>query len=112
MLMHELAIAESIVGIVLANAGGRHVTRIEVTAGALPQVLPSALSFAVEMLVQGTAAEGAPLSIMPVAAAGRCRSCGAETTFTAFPFLCASCGGAAIEVTAGEELRVAAIEVD
>jgi len=110
--MHELAIAESVVGVVLAHAAGRRVTRIDLTVGHLRQVVPSALRFAVELVAQGTVAEGAELALAAVAAAGRCRQCGADGPLASFPFACRACGGLAIDVTAGEELRVEAIEVD
>ena len=110
--MHELAIAEAVVEIVLAHARGRRVTRIDVLVGHLRQVVPSALSFGVELVARGTDAEGAELAMIPVAAAGRCRDCGVAGPLAEFPFACAACGSLAVEVTAGEELRVDSIEVE
>jgi hydrogenase nickel incorporation protein HypA/HybF len=110
--MHELAIAESVVEIALAHARGRRVTRIELRVGHLRQVVPSALSFGVELLARGTPAEGAELACTTVPAAGRCRDCGADGPLAAFPLACPACGSTAIDVTAGEELRVESIEVE
>jgi hydrogenase nickel incorporation protein HypA/HybF len=109
--MHEVAIAEAVMDIVLAHAAGRRVVRIDVTVGHLRQVVPSALRFAVELAAQGTPAEGATLTIAAVPPAGRCRECGEQGALDAFPFACSACGGLAIDVTAGEELRVESIEV-
>ena len=110
--MHELAIAESIVDIAVRHARGRTVSRVEVSVGHLRQVVPSALSFAFELVAQGTAVEGAELVLNVVSATGRCRACGAETEMSGFPLLCRACGSADMAVIAGEELRVESLDVE
>jgi hydrogenase nickel incorporation protein HypA/HybF len=110
--MHELAIAESIVAIAARHAAGRRVTRVELRVGHLRQVVPSALEFGFELVAEGTSVAGAKLAMEEVPPAGRCRGCGAETTFHAFPFRCASCGGLDIELTQGEELSVETLEME
>ena len=110
--MHELAIAESVIAIVERNAAGRHVVSVELKVGHLRQVVPSALTFAFELLVQETALEGAELQIVDVPAAGICRDCGAETVLPHFPLQCTSCEGLDVEVTAGEELVVESLELE
>jgi hydrogenase nickel incorporation protein HypA/HybF len=110
--MHELAIAESLVAIAERHAAGRRVTRVEVAAGHLRQVVPSALEFAFELVTEGTVLKGAELVITEVPAAARCRSCGAESRLDGFPLTCARCGGWDVEVTAGEELRVESLDLE
>jgi hydrogenase nickel incorporation protein HypA/HybF len=110
--MHELSIAESVVAIVKRHAAGGRVACVELKVGHLRQVVPSALTFAFELLVEGTALEGAELRIEEVPAAGICRECGAESTMLDFPLRCASCGALDVELVAGEELQVDALELD
>ena len=110
--MHELAIAESVVNIAVRHAGGRPVIRVELEVGRLRQVVPAALEFAFELVARGTPVEGAELSMTVVEAAGRCRSCGADTPLPDFPLVCASCGGFDVDVTRGEELRVDSLELE
>jgi hydrogenase nickel incorporation protein HypA/HybF len=110
--MHELALAEAVLDVVLAHAVGRGVARIELTVGRLRQVVPGALAFAVELAARGTPAEGAALALTVAPAAGRCGECGGETALDRFPFACAACGSLAVVPTAGAELRIDAIEVD
>jgi hydrogenase nickel incorporation protein HypA/HybF len=110
--MHELSIAESVVGVASRHAAGRRVTQVEVRIGHLRQVVPTALEFAFLLVAQGTPVEGAELVVEPVAAAGRCRGCAFEGPLGDFPLTCSACGGLDVEVTRGEELLVEAIEVD
>jgi hydrogenase nickel incorporation protein HypA/HybF len=110
--MHELSIADGVLGVVLAHAGDRRVQRVEMRVGHLRQVVPSALEFAWELVTQGTAAEGAELALEHVPAAVRCRTCGAETEQDAFPLACGECGSLAVDVVRGEELSVDALDVD
>jgi hydrogenase nickel incorporation protein HypA/HybF len=110
--MHELSIAQAVVAIVSRHADGRQVHRIELKVGHLRQVVPSALEFSFGLLTEGTQLDGAELVIEPVPARGRCRSCQLETTMTDFPLQCASCGGLDVELVAGEELLVDALELE
>lgn len=110
--MHELAIAESVLHLALGHAAGRRVTGVGVLVGQMRQVVPDSLSFSFELVALGTEAEGAALEIEGVEAAGRCRTCGAESQIVAFPLCCASCGALDLEVVRGEELRVEWVEVE
>jgi hydrogenase nickel incorporation protein HypA/HybF len=110
--MHELSIADALVGIVERYARGRRVLRVEVKVGYLRQVVPSALGFAFELVAQGTVVEGAELELHEVPAAGTCRGCGAETPLRDFPLHCGVCGGFDVEVTRGEELQVDSLDLD
>jgi hydrogenase nickel incorporation protein HypA/HybF len=109
--MHELSIADSLLEIVSRHAQGRRVERVELKIGHLRQVVPSALEFAFELLAAGTCIEGAELVVHQIAPAGRCRACGAETTMGDFPLRCSGCGGLDLELLAGEELMVDALEL-
>src|SRR6059036_3989838 len=110
--MHELSIAQSVVEIACRNAEGKRVTKVTLSVGHLRQVVPSALSFSFELVAMGTAAEGATLNLVLVPAAGVCRACGTETALQAFPFLCSSCKGSDLQITAGDELMVESLDLE
>jgi hydrogenase nickel incorporation protein HypA/HybF len=110
--LHELAIAESIVGIAGRHANGRRVTKVQLKVGHLRQVVPSALSFSFELVTQGTPVEGAELEMEEVPATGSCRGCGAESRLKEFPLQCGVCGGFDLQVLEGEELFVESLELE
>jgi hydrogenase nickel incorporation protein HypA/HybF len=110
--MHELSIAQGVVAIASRHAGGRKVHRVELRVGHLRQVVPSALEFAFELITADTPLEGAKLVIEDVPARGRCRRCGTETTMRDFPLRCSHCGELDVELVAGEELLVDALELE
>jgi hydrogenase nickel incorporation protein HypA/HybF len=110
--MHELAIADSVVRIACAHAGGRRVAKVELKVGHLRQVVPSALEFSFGLVAEGTEVEGAELVLETVPAAGRCRACGADTPLPGFPLCCQTCGGFDVDVLHGEELLVDSLEIE
>jgi hydrogenase nickel incorporation protein HypA/HybF len=110
--MHELSIADAVFGIVERHAQGRRVTLVELRVGHLRQVVPDALTFAWQLVTEGTGAEGAELRIEEVPATVRCTSCAAEATLEAFPAHCEACGSLDVLTIGGEELLVDALELE
>jgi hydrogenase nickel incorporation protein HypA/HybF len=109
--VHELAIADAIVQIAAAHARGRRVARVELRVGHLRQVVPSALEFSFELAAQGTPVEGAELALETVPARVACARCGSHSEPESFPLACGRCGSLEVEVVAGEELVVDALEL-
>jgi hydrogenase nickel incorporation protein HypA/HybF len=107
--MHELSIADAIVRIACAHAGGRRIETVEVKLGQLRQVVPDSLAFAFTLVAEGTSAEGAELVMEVVPAAGVCRACGVESELPGFPLACAVCESLDVELVRGEELLVEAL---
>jgi hydrogenase nickel incorporation protein HypA/HybF len=110
--MHELSIADAIVSIATAHAGGRKIETVEVKVGHLRQVVPDALLFAFALVAEGTEAEGAELLLDEVPAAGVCRVCGQESELPGFPLACEACGSLDVELVRGEELLVDALTME
>ena len=109
--MHELAISRAILDTALAHAGGRRVRRIDVTIGALRQVVPSSLTFYMEVVSRGTPCEGALLAAHLVPARVRC-SCGYEWELSDVSLACPLCADGGVEVLDGKQLLVDCIEVE
>lgn len=108
--MHELAITQSVVDAVTERIGDARVSVIRLRVGRLSGVLPDAMQFCFEMIVAGTALEGAAMEIDEPEGRARCRSCGTDFTLPDLILLC-DCGSADVEVLAGRELTVASVEL-
>jgi hydrogenase nickel incorporation protein HypA/HybF len=113
--MHELSLAEGIVDLVQASARQEAFSRVRTVhldLGALSNVMPEALTFGFEAAARGSAAEGAELRIRRLPGQGFCTPCAAVVLVDARPALCPRCGGAQVNITGGNEMRVTELEVD
>jgi hydrogenase nickel incorporation protein HypA/HybF len=107
--VHELAITESIVAAVVRIPDTPvRVLRLEI--GRLSGVVPDAVRFCFDLVVAGTTLEGAVLEIDEPGGRVACRRCAAEFDTNEVLALC-PCGSADVELLAGRELRIRAVEV-
>jgi hydrogenase nickel incorporation protein HypA/HybF len=112
--MHEVALAEGVLRIVLdaarANAA-RSIRAVRVELGALAHVEPDALSFCFDAVTRGSAAEGAKLEIVRTEGAAWCLPCGARVALARLGDACPRCGSHQLQVVEGEEMRVMDIAI-
>jgi hydrogenase nickel incorporation protein HypA/HybF len=110
--MHELSLCGALADIVSRRADDRTVEVVHVRVGQLRQVVPETLAFCWEMVVAQTQLEGSVLELERVPAVLRCRSCDATAPLgESIAVACQSCGSLDIEVTAGEEFDVTALDL-
>ena len=109
--MHELSISRNIAAIAAEAAGGRRVRRVTVEVGRLSGVMPEALRFSFDAVIDGTPLSGAALEIREIDGRARCRACGAEFPMPSFLAACA-CGSRRLERLAGEELNVKSLDLE
>ena len=89
--MHEMAIAQSILRIVLSSAQQNDATKVKtvrIRAGELRGIVQSQLSFLFEFVTKDTIAEGAALDVEVVPIKVKCKSC--EHVFTVVGPICES----------------------
>jgi hydrogenase nickel incorporation protein HypA/HybF len=113
--MHELSIASAILDTVRNEAEkhpGAHIAKVGVRVGALSGVVPDALSFGFECLVQGTDLEPLVLVIEPVPRRQRCSACAFAFEVEGEDLSCPRCGRAETLLTGGEELDLAYLELE
>lgn len=114
--MHELAITQGILSVVLETAeaaGARRVLAIDLTVGALTGYVDDSIRFYFDLLSRGTSAEGAILRIRREPGEGHCQTCGARFPVEP-PVLptCPFCGSPQIQITGGTRCLVERIEVE
>ncbi|HEY7495474.1 MAG TPA: hydrogenase maturation nickel metallochaperone HypA [Candidatus Tectomicrobia bacterium] len=109
--MHELALAEGILAVVLDAADAQRVRRVCLRVGKLLLVVPDSLQFSFQLVADGTPAAAAVLEMEEVPARWRCKQCSAESESDLQPLQCQGCGASEVEVVAGGELLVDAVEL-
>ena len=113
--MHELSLAANILETVLREIEENNFNSVEtigLQVGALSGVVPEALQFSFEAISRDTLLEKTKLEIEKISIKGKCYSCNKKFTVEKFLFLCPSCYSGQIEITQGEELDIAYIEVE
>jgi hydrogenase nickel incorporation protein HypA/HybF len=110
--VHELSLSGAIVDTVVKHADGRRVAVVNLTVGALRQVVPDSLEFYFEIVARDTVCEGARLEQTLVPARARCPECDHEWELEMLLFRCPRCGDAPAAIVGGNEFEVESIEVE
>lgn len=113
--MHELSITESVLRLAIDEAekhGASHIRLIRLKVGEMTHLEPDSVRFYLELMAQGTIAEGVELAVERVPLRAICTDCQSEFAVALFQFACPTCGGGATEIVAGRELYVDSIEVE
>jgi hydrogenase nickel incorporation protein HypA/HybF len=108
--VHELAITQSVVEAVVERIPDATITCVRLDIGALSGVVPDSVRFCFDLVTEGTNLESARLEITEQAARCQCHDCGEKFEPDGLIVLCA-CGSADVTVIAGEQLRIASVEV-
>ena len=111
--MHELALSESIVDLVVNCARQEHIVRVSrvvVEIGVAASVEPQALEFCFSITAEDTVAAGAELVINRIGLQASCEDCGNQYAPTTVISPCPACGSFARKILAGREMRVISFE--
>lgn len=107
--MHEMSIAESVLGIVEETArreGLARVREVRLEIGRLAAVETEALRFCFDAVVRGSVADGARLEIDETPGTAWCFGCSATVPVQFRGDPCPRCGGGRLQVNGGTEMRV------
>lgn len=110
--MHELAITEAVLDVVLRHAGGARVRSVRLTVGEWTGYVGDSIELFWQELARGTPAEGARLEFRFEPATLRCRRCGREFPVNGTGLECPGCGTLGGEPAGGRECTVDAIELE
>jgi len=113
--MHELAITQSMLDLVLeqaAKAEAKRVGKINLVLGEMTGVVGQCVQFYFDFLSKGTPAEKATLTFKVIPTTAECRDCGKNFRLGEFDWTCPHCEGNNIEIVGGKELFVESIEVE
>lgn len=111
--MHEIAITENILSIVLEEAKKRNakrVKRVKLEVGELTNIVCDCVQFYFELMSKDTIANDAKVEIIEVPLAAECPLCGKVKRVENLDFIC-ECG-TGMKIIAGKELAISAIEIE
>jgi hydrogenase nickel incorporation protein HypA/HybF len=110
MQMHELAITQSVVDMVVERTAGRRVSSVQLQVGRLSGVVSDAMRFCFDVATADTPLDGATLEIDEITGRASCRRCGDEFDVDDLILLC-PCGSADVRIVAGRELLVTSVKL-
>ena len=113
--MHELALTEGILKIVLSEQKKNAFTRvleIDLKIGEYSGIIPSCIEEFFPLVAKDTPAEGAELVMKTVPAAFECSDCGFHGPLPKHTAGCPQCGGTQIRMTAGREFYLENLVVE
>ena len=113
--MHELAVTQSMVNLVLEEArkgNARKVKKINLVLGELSGVVGDCVRFYFSLMSKDTMAEGADISFKTVPTQAKCSQCAKVFEVKESDWLCPECHSVSVEIVAGNELIVESIEVE
>ncbi len=118
--MHEMTIATELLAATLSAvadhadelssaADSPCIESVEVEIGLLQQIVPEALELAWQAVCDGTAAQGAALTVTETPAAACCKWCGESFSPAVDDYLCPGCGKADVDIRAGNDILLRSI---
>ncbi|HJA66196.1 hydrogenase maturation nickel metallochaperone HypA [Lachnoclostridium sp. An169] len=113
--MHELSITEHLLDYCLKEAqrqGAVKIRAIKICVGQLGGIVPECIQVYLDMLSEGTIAEGARIEAEFLPVRVRCRDCGREGEITPRSLQCPHCGSLRLELLSGKEFYIESMEVD
>jgi hydrogenase nickel incorporation protein HypA/HybF len=113
--MHELALSQNIVDLVVECARRERVhrvTRVVLEVGVAAAVEPDALRFCFELVAADSMVQGAELAIESITLQARCRNCACEFEPPGLVSSCPCCGSYAPYLLRGRELRVKSFDAE
>jgi hydrogenase nickel incorporation protein HypA/HybF len=113
--MHELAVTQSVLEIALRHAhkaGAGRVTDLYLVIGQLSSIVDDSIAFYWDIISRDTIAEGARLHFERIPAEMVCLDCGRNYSLDGEALSCPECSSTRVKVTAGEDFRLEAIEVE
>ena len=112
--MHEVSLMEQTLAIAIDHADQQNATRIHrlvMRIGTMSGVVPEALSFAFDVTIQGTIAEGATLEIETVPVLCYCSHCQHDFQPQDIIYECPDCGRFTAQSRQGQEIELKTLEV-
>lgn len=113
--MHELAVTENILDIVLKyanDASASKIKKVYLVIGDLASIVDDSVQFYWDIIAKDTIAEGAELCFNRIQTVFCCNDCGTEYQAEEYSIMCPRCDSTNIRIISGEEFYLEAIDVE
>ena len=112
--MHEVSMMQNTLDIAIAQAlknGAKKIDLLTMNVGELSGVIPEALEFAFEVLIQDTIVENAQLEINSIPVVCFCQKCDRNFQPDNYIYQCQQCQQISTNIIQGRELELASLVV-
>lgn len=113
--MHELSITEHLLEHCIREAKRQNASKIrtiKLCIGQLNGLVPDCIQVYLDMLSEGTIAEGARIEAEFLPVEVHCRDCGQDGEITPHRLSCPCCGSLRLQLLSGKEFYIKSMEVD
>lgn len=113
--MHELSITEHLLADCIREAEAMNASRIRtirLCIGQLRGIVPECIQIYLDMLAEGTIAEGARIESETPPVRVHCLDCGQDGDITPHHLECPHCGSLRLKLLSGKEFYIKSLEVD
>lgn len=113
--MHELSITKSILDYSLKEAKKVQATKIRaihLLLGPFSGIVPECIQMYMELLAEGTIAQGVKIQAKILPLKVRCRDCGRESEITRRHIACPFCNSLKLQILSANDFIIESLEVD
>ena len=113
--MHELSITQEILRYSIEEAtrqGAEKIRAIRLRLGPFSGIVPECIQMYLDLLSEGTIAQGARIEAVTLPLKIRCRDCGREGEISRSRIACPFCGSLRLQMLSGKEFLIESLEVD
>ena len=113
--MHELSITQSILDYSLSEEkkhGGVKIREIRLLLGPFSGIVPECIQMYMDLLAEGTIAQGVKIKATTLPLKVRCRDCGKESEITRRHIACPFCESLRLEILSSNDFIIDSLEVD
>ena len=112
--MHELSIAQNVLGIIRDKFTDKpvRISQINMKIGSLTCILPESLTFCFDSIKKDSVVANSKLNIEILAGLGHCDYCRDDVSLEMLTTVCPQCARPDLKIIQGQELQITSVEIE